>query len=91
MKHVLFLIFTICLINRADAQLLEYGSNVNITLDDGTVVNCIRQMSDEMITLDKDGKPNPLKPMNNYYYLPCNLRLGLRPDAVPEFLFTKFI
>ena len=90
MKHVLFLIFTICLINRADAQLLEYGSNVNITLDDGTVVNCIRQMSDEMITLDKDGKPNPLKPMNNYYYLPCNLRLGLRPDAVPEFLFTKF-
>jgi len=90
MKHVLYLIFTICLINRADAQLLEYGSNVNITLDDGTVVNCIRQMSDEMITLDKDGKPNPLKPMNNYYYLPCNLRLGLRPDAVPEFLFTKF-
>jgi len=47
-------------------------------------------MSDEMITLDKDGKPNPLKPMNNYYYLPTNLRLGSRPDGIPEFLFTKF-
>lgn len=90
MKHVLFLIFTVCLINQADAQLLEYGTNQDIILNDGTVVNCIRQMSDEMITLDKDGKPNPIKPMNNYYYLPCNLRLGMRPDAVPEFLFTKF-
>jgi hypothetical protein len=70
--------------------LLEYGSNVSISLSDGTVVECIRQMSDEMITLDKDGKPNPIKPMNNYYYLPTNLRLGSRPDGIPEFLFTKF-
>lgn len=90
MKKVLYLFFTLCLLNQADAQLLEYGTNQDIILNDGTVVNCIRQMSDEMITLDKDGKPNPIKPMNNYYYLPCNLRLGMRPDAVPEFLFTKF-
>jgi hypothetical protein len=90
MKHLLFLILACCLITRADAQLLEYGSNVSISLSDGTVVECIRQMSDEMITIDKDGKPNPIKPMNNYYYLPTNLRLGSRPDGIPEFLFTKF-
>ena len=90
MKHLLFLILACCLITRADAQLLEYGSNVSISLTDGTVVECIRQMSDEMITIDKDGKPNPIKPMNNYYYLPTNLRLGMRPDGIPEFLFTKF-
>lgn len=90
MKQVLFLFLTLCLLNQTRAQLLEYGSNVDIKLSDGTSVNCIRQMSDEMITLDKDGKPNPLKPMNNYYYLPTNLRLGSRPDGIPEFLFTKF-
>ena len=90
MKKVLFLIFTFCLINRADAQLLEYGTEIEIRLKDEITVKCFRKMSEEMLTLDKDGNPNPVKPLNEYYYLPTNLRLGKRADGVPEFLFTKF-
>ena len=28
---------------------------------------------------------------NEYYYLPCNLRLSRREDGIPEFLFLKYV
>ena len=73
-----------------NAQQLDDNSAQGITLNDGTKVLLYRALSSELNTLDKDGKTIQAPLTNDYYYLPANLRLALRKDNVPEFLFTKF-
>lgn len=63
----------------ATAQVLDNENKLTVTLKDGTVVNLYGQaasLSDEKT--------------NNFYYLPCNLRLSRKKDGTPEFLFLKF-
>jgi hypothetical protein len=60
-------------------QVLDNENKLTITLKDKTVVNLYGQAASL-----SDAKTN------NYYYLPCNLRLSKKKDGTPEFLFLKF-
>lgn len=61
------------------AQVLDSENKLTITLKDQTKVTLYGQASSL-----SDAKTN------NYYYLPCNLRLSRKQDGTPEFLFLKF-
>ena len=60
------------------AVVLDNENRLTIALRDGTQVTLLGEAS------------STAQPSRNYYYLPVNLRLGKRPDGVPEFLFVKY-
>ncbi len=62
----------------ANAVVLDNENRLTITLHDGTQITLLGEAS------------STAQPSRNYYYLPVNLRLGKRPDGVPEFLFVKY-
>jgi hypothetical protein len=62
----------------ADAVVLDNENRLTIALHDGTQITLLGEAS------------STAQPSRNYYYLPVNLRLGKRPDGVPEFLFVKY-
>jgi hypothetical protein len=63
----------------ANAQLLDYNNKVEIVLNDGL----------KMILY---GRASSLSTAysGEYFYLPLNLKLGVKPDGTPEFLFVKY-
>jgi hypothetical protein len=61
------------------AAILDSENKIEVTLKDGTHVI----LYGEAISLS-DAKSK------NYYYLPVNPRLSMRPDRTPEFLFLKY-
>lgn len=62
----------------AHAVVLDNENRLTIALRDGTQVTLLGEAS------------STAQPSRNYYYLPVNLRLGKRPDGIPEFLFVKY-
>ena len=84
--------FLICLfsITTLKAQMLDEFGIESVKLDDGTTVTLFRGLSQELVSMDSAGKVKEKPKVNDYYYLPTNLRLGVKPNGVPEFLFTKF-
>lgn len=63
----------------AHSQLLDSENKLSITLSDGTQVILYGQA----ISLsDRKSK--------NYYYLPTEPRLSVKPDGTPQFLFLKY-
>ncbi len=74
-----FLVMTLALSGPASAVVLDNENRLDFTLSDGTSV-----------TLFAEAGPLGGGKTNNYYYLPTNLRLSMRPDGTPEFLFLKF-
>jgi len=62
----------------AGAVVLDNENRLSMTLRDGTQVTLLGEAS------------STAQPSRNYYYLPVNLRMGKRPDGVPEFLFVKY-
>lgn len=64
----------------AQAVVLDSESRTEVVLDDGTTV-----------TLYAQAGTGPGRRTNNWYFLPFDMRLSLRPDTTPEFLFTEFI
>jgi hypothetical protein len=77
-KIILFALI-VCLVNTLSAQILDYQNKVGIVLDDG-------------VNLVLFGKATSLSTQysEEYYYLPTNLQLGVKPDGTPEFLFIKY-
>lgn len=65
--------------NLTKAQILDSENKITVVLKDKTTVTLYGQAA----TLS-DAKTQ------NYYYLPCNLRLSKKPDGTPQFLFLKF-
>ncbi len=64
----------------SQAQVVDDNNKLSITLSDGTQVilyGAAASLSD--------------RKSKNYYYLPVSLRLGVKPDKTPEFLFMKYI
>jgi len=62
------------------AQIVDSSNKLSLTLSDGTQV----VLYGEAASLsDRKSK--------NYYYLPVSLRLGIKKDKTPEFLFMKYI
>lgn len=74
------LFILVFLVKYLGAQVLDYNNRVSIKLGDGTDVNLIGEWNfDGSISF-------------KYYYLPTNLRLGVKSEdqSTPEFLFMKY-
>ena len=89
-QFYLFACLLILICGATNAQQLDDNSVQTVKLDNDVTVTLFRAMNPELSSLDANGDVKQVAPSNDYYYLPTNLRLGLRPDGVPEFLFTKF-
>ena len=78
LKIALIALFALTL-NWGNAQLLDYQNKVEVVLNDG-------------IKMVMYGRANSLSTTfsEEYYYLPVNLKLGVKPDGTPEFLFVKY-
>ena len=61
------------------AQILDSENKLTVVLSDGTAVTLFGKATSLSDTQSKE-----------YYYLPVNPRLSMRPDGTPEFLFMKF-
>jgi hypothetical protein len=62
------------------AQILDSENKLSITLSDGTQLTLFGQASNL-----SDAKTK------NYYYLPNEPRLAVKPDGTPQFLFLKYM
>jgi hypothetical protein len=62
------------------AQILDSENKLSITLSDGTQLTLFGQASNL-----SDAKTK------NYYYLPNEPRLAMKPDGTPQFLFLKYM
>ncbi len=69
----------ICMFQWANAQLLDYNNKVEVILNDGL----------QMIMYGRASSLNTAF-SEEYFYLPLNLKLGVKPDGTPEFLFVKY-
>jgi hypothetical protein len=66
-------------ITGANAQILDYQNKVEVVLNDGLKMIMYGRTSSLSTTFSEE-----------YYYLPLNLKLGVKPDGTPEFLFVKY-
>jgi hypothetical protein len=63
----------------ASAVVLDDTNRITVVLGDGT-----------QVVLLGEAVPLSAAKTRRYYYLPVGLRLGMRPDGTPEFLFLKY-
>lgn len=71
------LLLAACSAASAGVASMLYDGKLDVTLNDGTSV-----------TLYPTLRSTRARP--EYYYLPTNLHVALKPDGVPQFLFLKF-